>query len=195
MYDTHTRIYTNIYWTIIIYHQENRMLRMVILYSLTYQLNILGKSIHRFLWICAILTYIYIYALSLILSNHYFKIKQLYTHTHPRTHTYICNHLLVQVFQWFGTHIYSLFLSLSLSHAHTHTHSYAHIPWCSFIYLSIFISAPAHTYRGSTRGVMFKVLDCCFEVSEFELQSNYFVPFRTNTLGRGMNPLSSLAMG
>ena len=35
--------------------------------------------------------------------------------------------------------------------------------------------------------VMAKALDCRFEVSEFELQSRYYIHFQTNTLGRGMN--------
>ena len=33
-----------------------------------------------------------------------------------------------------------------------------------------------------------KVLDCGIVVSEFELQSHYYVHFRTNTLGKGMTP-------
>ena len=38
-------------------------------------------------------------------------------------------------------------------------------------------------------GVIAKVLDCDLEESEFELQSYYYVYFRTNTLRKGMNPL------
>ena len=33
------------------------------------------------------------------------------------------------------------------------------------------------------------VLVCDIVVSEFELQSCYYVHFRTDTLGKGMNPL------
>ena len=44
------------------------------------------------------------------------------------------------------------------------------------------------------RGVMVKALDCEIVVSEFELQSHYYVHFRTNTLGKGMN-LFILPMG
>ena len=47
----------------------------------------------------------------------------------------------------------------------------------------------------SFRGVMAKVLDCSLEVSEFELQSGYYVLFQTNTLWTGMNPLTPPAMG
>ena len=32
-------------------------------------------------------------------------------------------------------------------------------------------------------------------VREFELKSRYYVHFRANTLGKGMNPLILLAMG
>ena len=44
---------------------------------------------------------------------------------------------------------------------------------------------------GCPRGVMVKALDCEIVVSKFELQSHYYVDTRTNTLGKGMNPLSS----
>ena len=42
---------------------------------------------------------------------------------------------------------------------------------------------------------MVKALDCEIEESEFELQSRYYVLFRTNTLGKGMNPLILPAKG
>ena len=42
---------------------------------------------------------------------------------------------------------------------------------------------------------MVKALDGGIVVSEFELQSRYYVHFRTNTLGKGMNPLILSAMG
>ena len=43
------------------------------------------------------------------------------------------------------------------------------------------------------RGVMAKVLDCKIVVSEFELQSRYYAPFRIDTLGKGLNRLLILA--
>ena len=36
---------------------------------------------------------------------------------------------------------------------------------------------------------MVKALECGIVVREFELQSRYYVHFRTNTLGKGMNRL------
>ena len=45
------------------------------------------------------------------------------------------------------------------------------------------------------RGVMVKALDCGIVVSEFVLQSRYYVHIRANTLGKGMNPLILPAMG
>ncbi len=45
------------------------------------------------------------------------------------------------------------------------------------------------------RGVMVKAMDCGIIVSEFELQSLYYVHFRANTLGKGMNLLILPAMG
>ena len=37
-------------------------------------------------------------------------------------------------------------------------------------------------------GVMVKVMECEIVVSEFELQSRYYVHFQANTLGKCMNP-------
>ena len=42
---------------------------------------------------------------------------------------------------------------------------------------------------------MVNVLDCNIIVSEFELQSRYFVHFRTRTFQKGMNPLILPSMG
>ena len=41
------------------------------------------------------------------------------------------------------------------------------------------------------RRVMVKVVHCGIVVSEFELQSRYYVHFRTNTLAKSMNPPSN----
>ena len=48
---------------------------------------------------------------------------------------------------------------------------------------------------GGPCGVMIKAIDCGIVVSEFALQSCYYVHFRTNTLWKGMNPLIPLVMG
>ena len=53
----------------------------------------------------------------------------------------------------------------------------------------------SRTYRGCPRGVMVKAMDCRIVVREFVLQSRYYVHFRANTLGKGMNPLILPAMG
>ena len=42
---------------------------------------------------------------------------------------------------------------------------------------------------GCPRGVMVKAMDWGIVVREFVLQSRYYVHFRANTLGKGMNPL------
>ena len=49
--------------------------------------------------------------------------------------------------------------------------------------------------RGSSRGVVANVLDCDIILSEFEHQSHNYVHFRTNTLGKGINPLIPPAIG
>ena len=42
---------------------------------------------------------------------------------------------------------------------------------------------------------MVKAMDSGIVVREFELQSRYYVHFRANTLGKGMNPPILPAMG
>ena len=49
--------------------------------------------------------------------------------------------------------------------------------------------------RGCPRGVMVNAMDCESVVSEFELQSHYYVHFRKNTLRKGMNSLILPDMG
>ena len=49
--------------------------------------------------------------------------------------------------------------------------------------------------RGCPRGVMVKAMDFGIVVYEFEIQLCYYIHFRTNTLGKGMNHLILLAMG
>ena len=45
------------------------------------------------------------------------------------------------------------------------------------------------------RGVMVKAMDCGIVVREIELQSRYYIHFRANTIGKGMNPQILPAMG
>ena len=52
-----------------------------------------------------------------------------------------------------------------------------------------------YIYKGCPRGVMVKAMDCGIVVSEFVLQSRYYVHFRANTLGKGMNPLILPSLG
>ena len=39
------------------------------------------------------------------------------------------------------------------------------------------------------RGVIVKALNCNIVIRDFELQPHYFIHFRTNTFGKGRNPL------
>ena len=41
---------------------------------------------------------------------------------------------------------------------------------------------------GGPRGVMVKEMDCRIVVSEFVLQSRYYIHFQTNTLGKLWTP-------
>ena len=42
----------------------------------------------------------------------------------------------------------------------------------------------------SYHGVVTNILDCCITASEFQFQSRYYVHFRSNTFGKGMNSLN-----
>ena len=57
---------------------------------------------------------------------------------------------------------------------------------CVCVYLIDFL--PNQNF-GCPRGVMVKAMNCGIVVREFVLQSRYYVHFRANTLGKGMNPL------
>ena len=62
-----------------------------------------------------------------------------------------------------------------------------------FVLPSVCSSTEIYTYLvifcGCPRGVMVKAMNCGIVVREFVLQSRYYVHFRANTLGKGMNPL------
>ena len=51
------------------------------------------------------------------------------------------------------------------------------------------------TPENQPRGIMVKAMDCGIVVSEFEIQSRYYVHFWANILGEGVNPLILPAMG
>ena len=51
------------------------------------------------------------------------------------------------------------------------------------------------TQQNHARGVMVKAMDFGIVVCEFKIQSRYYVHFRTNTLGKGMNSRILPAMG
>ena len=77
---------------------------------------------------------------------------------------------------------------------HTHTHTQTHTHTLKLINLSIYLpykSVGCHhlTKGGCPRGVMVKAMNCGIVVREFVLQSRYYVHFRANTLGKGVNPL------
>ena len=59
----------------------------------------------------------------------------------------------------------------------------------------VIVTVMIHIYEGVSSGVMVKSMNCGIIVSEFVLQSRYYVHFQANTLGIGMNPLILPAMG
>ena len=50
-------------------------------------------------------------------------------------------------------------------------------------------------FGGCLHGVMVKAMHCGIVASEFVFQSRYYVHFRANSLGKGMNPLILPVMG
>ena len=54
---------------------------------------------------------------------------------------------------------------------------------------------PSTHVGGYPCGVMVKVMNCGIVVSEFIIQSRYYIHFRPNTHEKGMNPLILPAMG
>ena len=90
-----------------------------------------------------------------------------YTHILIHTHTYLYAHILTYTYTHTFTYTYIY------THVHTHIHTYTPIH--------------IHAYGGRCpRSVMVKAMDCGI-VSEFELQSRYYVHYRSNTLEKGMN--------
>ena len=107
----------------------------------------------------------------------------------------------------------SIFFSFCLS-----TH-FSRLPFCFFIFIYLFFVDSSNlffenlflsnfpsffpfsflffpsTFLLSSLGVMVKAKDCGIVIREFVLQSRYYVHFRANTLGKGMNPLILPAMG
>ena len=60
---------------------------------------------------------------------------------------------------------------------------------CLFFFLTL------HIQRGRPRNIVANELHCDIVVSEFKLQSRYYVHFRNNTLGKGMDPLNATSYG
>ena len=64
-----------------------------------------------------------------------------------------------------------------------------------YIYMCMYVDVNLHMWLYNNRGVMVKAMDCGIVVNGFVLQSCYYVHFRANTLGKGMNPLILPALG
>ena len=58
-----------------------------------------------------------------------------------------------------------------------------------YFWMSVYADGEQSKIGGRLRCAMVKAMDCRIVVSEFVLQSRYYVHFRENTLGKGMSPL------
>ena len=95
----------------------------------------------------------------------------------------------------YATPAFSTNRNLTYTHTHTHIYIYIYIYIQSQYLLKTSELLALRLFRGCPRGVMVKAMDCGIVVSEFVLQSRYYVYFRANTLGKGMNPLILPTMG
>ena len=57
------------------------------------------------------------------------------------------------------------------------------------LFHSVWLRRSTQFILGCLRGAMVKAMDCGIVIRKFVLQSRYYVHFRANTLGKGMNPL------
>ena len=65
-------------------------------------------------------------------------------------------------------------------------------PWVQILDKAAAILLNSNAFE---EGVMVKAMDCGIVVSEFVLQSCYYVHFQASTFWKGMNPLILPAMG
>ena len=85
---------------------------------------------------------------------------------------------------------YASFLSQNPRDYYNHITLYEFFTPLTVFYKSLNdINLPEVLKGGCPRGVMVKATDCGIVVSEFVLQSRYYIHFRANTLGKVMNPL------
>ena len=85
---------------------------------------------------------------------------------------------------------------LIFTYADRQTDTHSHTYWCVGEgatpfpgSLHFILIRTLQCWVGCPRGVMVKAMNCGIVVREFVLQSRYYVHFRANTLGKGMNPL------
>ena len=57
------------------------------------------------------------------------------------------------------------------------------------LFSSSFCANVSTSWGGDLHDVMANMLDCNILANEFELQSCFYIHFRANSLGKGMNPL------
>ena len=66
---------------------------------------------------------------------------------------------------------------------------------CWYIFMIKYSFSITKIRRGFPRGLMVKAMDCGIVVSATGVRTRYYVHFRANTLGKGMNPHILPAMG
>ena len=135
------------------------------------------------------------------LPNTYMYVDYIYLYIYIYIYIYVCVCVCVFIILYLSMSVSSyIFISMSVSSYPSQSMS---INSYLSSYLSIYLSMPVpshlstnpNLFRGNPRDVVANVPDWDIIVSEFELQSSYYVHFWINTLGKDMNPLIPLSIG
>ena len=163
------------------------------LFNTVYQYEVWVPLIHPLFWnLCMYWSlYVIIYCNSSILPRQLIW-KNIETYIQGVTILFfisISKNIYIQTYRHTNIYVHTIIHK----HRCTNTNTYKYI--CKYTYTQkIYVYALKYT-KGCPRGVIVKVMDCGIVVREFILQSRYYVHFRANTLGKGMNPLILPAMG
>ena len=123
---------------------------------------------------------------------HYF-LCLIVTHTHTPTHAHTCTrthtYTHTHVCRWESACEIMAGVIFDVLLLHTHTHTRVNVHTHTFTYTHRYTHTHACMQVGECPWN--SELDCGFEISEFELQSNNYIPFQTKTLEKGINTLFS----
>ena len=112
---------------------------------------------------------------------------QTLSHVYIHDHIYNCIHTYIHIYRYTHALLHVHKCMRSVSYVHTLIHAYQFTDIDTY---NTLINSDTCTHKcipGCLRGAMVKAIDCRFVVTEFVLQSRYYVHFWANTLGKWMN--------